>query len=383
MFFFSIFQKRELDKIYISNALRSVAMSLVSIYIPIYLLSLGYSLLETIFFYAVYHLAGLILAFAILIPFINKFGLIRTIKLHYPLLILFFILLNFLPFYNLPIYLLAALGGLANFAYYIPVNILFLKHVNKNQIAKDLSFLFALPKIFGIAGPLLGAILIPFVGFWIVFLLSAVGLIISFLPLAKIDEKIPHLDISVSKIFSKIKKRKGLFFLEGLDNIMEESEWFWGIFVFLLIGSLSVPGIIGGLQSLGGALFIILVGKYADKKPFKMILLSSLAMVMVWLAMMFAQGLVFAYAISVAISFVMSAFLISYTGTIYKNIKDDKEEEFMVLREIPTVLGRLVVFGFIILTLSNLRNFFFLPLVITIILAGVLLFKRARGKFKE
>lgn len=367
--------KREIYRVYTAHTIHSVALSLVSIYIPIYLLVQGFSLAQVILFYIIYHGAGLLFVFLGVVPLMNRAGLLRTFKLHYPLIISFFILLNLLPYFNIPIFLIAVIGGMASFTYWVPLNILLIKYSAKETMGSDLSKFLAFPKLFRILGPLSSALFIPLVGFWFVFLLAFVGLIASYLPLARIRQSAISVHITARNIFSKLRERKKLFFLEGLDNILEESEWFWAIFVYVIIGSLSSPGIVGGLEALGGAVFTLIIGKLADRKDKKLVFWALAGIIMVWSARFFISSEWPAYLITVVASFVMTAFLVSYFSVIYREVKNKKEEEFLILREIPTVLGRIVVFGTILLSLNNLRVFFFLPIALAIILMVALAYK--------
>jgi len=70
--------------------------------------------------------------------------------------------------------------------------------------------------------------------------------------------------------------------------------------------------------------------------------------------------------------------LVTYFSTVYKTIKNDNEEEFMIIREIPTVAGRLAMFGFIYLCLQNLQFFFILPMVTIILLLALFIWKGKR-----
>lgn len=375
---FGVSFERDIHRVQLSHALRSVALSFVGVYVPIFLLTHGFSLVETILFFVVLHVVGLVFGLVVCPFLMSWYGLTWTLRLSYPLQILFFVLLNLLPTNPIFWILVAGIGGIATFVYWMPLNILLVKHADEKKMGSDLGAFFALPKVFGIAGPLVGAVSIPFLGFWPMFVVAGIGLVISYLPLVRIGENGTIVKFRFSQAIAKLRKRKLLFFLEGFDNIIEESEWFWGIFVFLLIGSLAAPGIVGGLEALGGALFAILVGKLADKSAMKLIPIASLGLVAIWFARLFIETPLPAYLISVVSSFAMTLFLVSYFSVIYRNIKNDDEEAFLILREIPTVLGRMVVFGSILLVASNPRYFFILPIIVALFLLVLFFVKRRK-----
>lgn len=369
---------REIHRVQAAHALTSVALSFVNIYIPAFLLTHGFSLAGTIRFYVAFHAIGLLVAFHFCPWSMRKFGLVSTLRFSYPLQIAGLVLLNLIPVFPIPWILIAAIGGSATFVYWVPLNILLVRYADSEKMGSDLGVFFALPKVFGIVGPLLSAALIPFIGFWPMFAVACVGLIFAYLPLVGIPHDGFAVNLSMRRAWGMLWDRKLLFFLEGLDNIIEESEWFWSVFVFLVIGSLSVPGIVGGLESLGGALFAVLVGRRADRNAGKMIPFASAGLAIIWGMRFFVREPVLAYSISFAASFVMTFFLVSYFGMIYRKIKGDKEEEFLILREIPTVAGRMVVFGVVLLAVSDTKWVFVLPIVAIVVLISILYLKRGR-----
>lgn len=373
--FFSIFKSRMIYRVQAAHVIRSVALSFVSVYVPAFLLTHGFSLRDTILFFAAYHGVGLVAVFVLVVPMLRKWGMVATIRWYYPLQMLFLGTLLLGNGESSSVWMAAVIGGIANMVYYVPLNILFMRHTDRDVIAKDFSMFFALPTIFGLVGPLLGAALVISLGFWATFVVAFLGLLLSSLPLRALESD-ERIDLHLSQAMPMLRRRKFLFFLEGFDNIVEESEWLWGIIVYLLIGSLATPGIVGFLESLGGALFTILVGRYVNKQKSTLtVLFSSIALLaLVWCARFFIATPIPAYLVTVASSFVMTLFLVSYFAIIYRKVKGDQDAEFIILREIPTVLGRMVVFGVALLVVSDVERFFYLPVVAM----GVLLVAMAR-----
>lgn len=356
---------KDIHRVNTAHVINSVALSAIGIYVAAFLLTQGYPLSRVIGFYVINHLWGLAFGLFVVVPLIQKWGVINTFKLYYPFQIFSLLLLNFLPLGLYPPEVIALFSGAATFAYWMPINILFITRSESKSMSESLSHFFALPQFFGIAGPLLAAWLIPVIGFWPFFAIAIVGMVLSFLPLAGINDKNILVDINLGAAWNRLKSQKLLFVLEGLDNIIEESEWFWSIYVFLLIGSLSTPGIVGSLQKVGGVIFTLLIGKFANRNAKKMIPLAAFILILLYVARLFISQPLSAYLVALAASFVMTLFLVSYFTTIFKTVKGEGEVEFVILREIPTVLGRMVVFGTILLVINNLRLFFIMPLIFT------------------
>ena len=104
------------------------------------------------------------------------------------------------------------MGGFATFVYWVPLNILLVKHADKKNMGSNLAWFFAMPKIFSIVAPLLSAVFIYLFDFWVIFLIAIFGMFLSFLPLTNIYEEKVKINIKPKNIFQKIKKRKSLLF---------------------------------------------------------------------------------------------------------------------------------------------------------------------------
>jgi MFS family permease len=356
--------------------LNSVALSIVSIYVPAYLLSLGYSLEKVIIYYTLAPIFGLTLGLFFYVPLMKRFGLVNVFKFYYPLKIVELILLFLLAYQRIPLEIVALIYGAANYAYWMPLNLLFVRHSAQNEMSSNLAKFYALPQLFSFIGPLIGAILVPFIGFLPVFVVTVLGLLISFIPLAKISNSELTVSLNFIKAWTKISKNKSLFLFEFFDNVLEESNWFWGIYVFIIIGSLSTPGIVGSLTALGGAIFTFIVGKYSKRHDKEIIPLATILLMIVFALMIIVKAPIYAYLLTLILSFIFTLFIVSYFSVIYKTIKGESEEEFIILREIPTLLGRLVIFAAIYLTISNLKYFFLVPLFFTFILLLFYIWKK-------
>lgn len=197
-------KKNDLNRVLVAHVIRSVALSMIGVYIPILLLESGQSLSQVIIFYLLVHVSGLLGVFFIVVPLMHRFGAIAVFKLYYPLEIGFFILLNlFVAVGSVHVMWVAAImAGIGGFAYWVPHNILFLRNTKKDVIGGDLATFFALPKFFSIAGPLIAGIIVVNFGFVPMFVVASVGLIMSYLPLRGIKNDIVSVRLKFFKYSS-------------------------------------------------------------------------------------------------------------------------------------------------------------------------------------
>lgn len=152
-------------RVYIAHTINTVTSSIIAVYIPAYMLTLGYPLSRVILFFVITHLTGVLFTFFIFVPLINKWGLLNTFKLYYPFQIITLFLLSTLKQHLVIPEIIAIANGIATFAYWIPLNIFLIKHSDYKEMGSNLSKFYALPNLFGIIGPLLGALFIPFLVF--------------------------------------------------------------------------------------------------------------------------------------------------------------------------------------------------------------------------
>jgi MFS family permease len=175
-------KNKELNAIYTMHSIQGFALSLIGIFIPIYLLILGYSISQVLVFFIIYYLAGLIAAFAA-IYIASKIGLRQTLIFRLPFTFVFFILLYLLDSAHIPLGIIAFFGGWQNTLYWIPVHILFTRSAKQKNIGASTGKLFAFPKIASMAGPLLGGFIATFFGFKILISVVFIILLISAFPL--------------------------------------------------------------------------------------------------------------------------------------------------------------------------------------------------------
>ncbi|MCK4926994.1 MAG: hypothetical protein KAS11_00875, partial [Candidatus Aenigmarchaeota archaeon] len=122
--------KNELSEVYMNLALESFALSLISIFVPIYILSVGYSFDYMILFFMIYY--GCIGIFApVSASLANRFGFKHIILFRTPLLIAFLLGLHNIESLMFSPLVLAAFGGFGSSLYWISINSIFAKYSDK------------------------------------------------------------------------------------------------------------------------------------------------------------------------------------------------------------------------------------------------------------
>lgn len=176
------FDNKQIDGLYLSTAIKSFAGSFIAIFVPIYLLTLGFGLRDIGIYYLI-QLTVLFLFYVVGTKLNSFWGIKKSIAIGIILSVVYYILLNNLSSGNFSYVFVAIACGISGGIYWAGFHIEFSKFCDKNKEASEISLLNIFSKIAGAIGPIIGAILISRFSFNLVILLSAVFLFLSVIPL--------------------------------------------------------------------------------------------------------------------------------------------------------------------------------------------------------
>jgi MFS family permease len=355
-------ENKSLRAIYIMNSVQAFGSSLIGIFVPIYLLNLGYPLTQIFFFFILQYIIVVIASF-LAAHFSNRYGLEKTLSFRFPFLFIFLVMLLLLENYNIPLWLIALIGGLETSLYFTPLHILFARNVEAKKVGESLGRYFAIPKLLGVVGPIIGGVIAYFFGFKFLFLLAIIIFLLSIIPYLNVKQTKTNFIFNVFDIVKLYKKYPKYFWAEVIDNIGEEVDGIiWPIFIFLFVGSVVSVGTVGTLVGLGSFAFTLFIGKAADKYDKKYILkCAAVSFFLIWLFRYFISNEFLFYFSTLISGFTMTMFVIPFTALIYNTAKENnknKVEEFIVFREIPVAIGRIIIFSLALLFVYNIKLLF-------------------------
>lgn len=335
------------------------ASSLVSIFIPIYLLTLGYPLEAVMLFLIIYH--GMILVGAFGAVFVsNKVGLVRTLWIRFGFLFLYLFLLYILQTADgFPILLVAIVGGVEAAFYWIPLNVLFTRFAQTKAMAKQMSHFFVLPEAAGLFAPLIGGFVAVSLGFPALFVFAFLANIGAIGFLRSLSHEKTNFQFSFKRFKEIWHRNKTYFASEFFDNITEETVGIiFPIVAYFSLLKITDIGVIGTLVSLGMMLFTLFIGRFADRyDKKKMLRLGAALLIGTWFLAFWTQSTLGFFAVSLLLGFFLRFFLVPYNALLYANAKID-DAQFLVLRELPVTSARIAVFILAIFLASNLQLVF-------------------------
>ncbi len=355
-FLVKYFNNKELDGLYISVFLKTLAESLIAVFIPIYLLTLNYSLTDIAMYFLLFSTT-----LAIIMPLTMKLnyilGVKKTIALGTFVLIIYYYLLNYLN-KGISYPILAFIAGVSTAIYFSGFHIEFTRSAIKKQEASELSILKIVVLIPSILGPLIGAILISKTSFNFLFILVAIILFISVVPLLlKKDFKEKVKKIPFKKFVSIDSKRKALVYQsEGVLNLV--SGIFWPIFIYLTLKDIISLGAIISITSLFMIFIIFYLGKLSDKNNKKVLKIATLFNAPLWIIRLFLLSSIGFFFINLLSSITSSAIFLSFYKTIYEKARKSKDViHYFLFREYNLAIGRTLFLVFAILTNNILWMF--------------------------
>jgi len=348
-FWWRFFPKKELTQIYISTALRFFALSLLSLFIPLYLyIERGYSLDQTLYFF-IFYAVVIGICSPIAAKFSSRFGAKHSVLFSIPFYLIFILMLYLLPQFDFPLFLIASFVGVSISFYWMGMHLIFYHASDRKHRGEEFGKREGLSVLATMFGPLVGGLLIKLIGFGFVFLLTSLILVGSAVFLFFSKEEHPRYHFSIRSLVDKKHWQNSLFFVSRGIRSMANGA-IWPIFIFMILNDYLSLGIVGSILAGLSAFLIWFMGKYSDHfgkhKIIKYVVgLESISWFMRALVVTVTQ--VFSVTIFGAITFgVMEGPM----GALEYNKARKKVAEYFVSREVFVCLGRILVLVLVLMT---------------------------------
>lgn len=341
--FFYFFRNRELNEIYTSVSIKSFALSMISVFIPIYLLKLNYSLTSVFLFYVIINLTHALF----IIPaakISSRFGFKHSILFSIPLLITFFLLFFTLNLYGWPLYLLAVIFGLSNSLFWIGYHVDFSKFSKKKYRGEEIGLARILTSTFSMIGPLIGGIILAFISFKFLFIIVSSLLFVSVIPLFYSRDLHNPVNFSVKQIFTDQKFKDYFSFLaHGVETGMAFTVW--PIFIFFsILNNFTSLGFIVSISSISSVIFIFMIGKFSNKKGRFVLRIGAFFNAVIWGIKTFAKTFMHVFILDFFHGMTRTAISVPFDALSYDKANKSNIVEFIIFREIIIQTGRVILF---------------------------------------
>jgi len=289
-----------LKEMYASLSLRTFALHLVGIFVPIYLYTLGFEILEIVMFFGLYHLFHALLVIFVAGKLAKRFGVKHLMLFSMPFLFLYLALVALLQYYLwIPLVLLAFLAGVSSSLYWVGFHSEFAKSTDKKHRGEESSIMNVLSSIVAALGPAIGGVIIVMIGYLALYGLVLFVLLLSIIPLFMSKDFSGKKKYLISKVYSHRSFRKDILphFVFGITGALFLALWPLIIYLKDIFGNESGLGLVFTLTFVAGIFLAFYVGRLSDRvKNYLMIFkISNLLFAIIWVVRWFVQsvGLLF------------------------------------------------------------------------------------------
>lgn len=349
---FNFFMNEELSELYISIAMRAFAISLVGIFVPVFLYQAGYSFSNIFLFFAFMALFNMV--FIIPASKISyRFGLKHTILFSVPFLIIFFFLMFSLEYYRWPLIMLAFFAGLNAALFWFPYHVGFSKFSSKKKRGRQIGFSKILTSIFSALGPIVGALIITFFGFKVLFIFVSFLLVGSTIPLFLTKEIHVPVKFSVEGLFRySTLKNKIAYMGAGIETRLATVVWPLFIFIFIFGERYFSLGLFSSITFFSSLTFVFLAGKYSDINRRILLKVGTISNSIVWIIKSFLITPIQVFIIGIFYGASKTSVDISFTALNYDKTNRKNRAKIILEREFFIKVGG-TIFLFILAFASD------------------------------
>ena len=268
------------------------AVASVALFEPIYLYTLGYSLQIILLFYIEVYIV-----YFIILPvgakYANRFGFEHSMTLSTIFLVGYYLSLYAIG--SSPIFLVIAplFFAINKSLYWTGYHADFAKYSDGKERGKQVAEMDAIDSLVYIVGPLVGGAILAIWNFNILFIIAAILIMCSSIPLLTTKEKfkIQKFDYqeSYQRLFSK-KNRRKLFAYIGFGEELVVMV-IWPIFIYVVVTNFFSVGMVVALATFTTTIIALYIGKLADKKSKRGIVrFGAISSTFIWLIRIIATA---------------------------------------------------------------------------------------------
>ncbi|MBT4174579.1 MFS transporter [archaeon] len=331
---------RELFEIYFLLAMRSLSLSLIGIFLPLYLfVELAYSFNQVIYFYIAFVLLFGIGQF-IATKVVSRFGTKHSMVASIPLLIIALIFTMYLGDFPSLFYLAALFHGMHAAFFWVGFHIDAVLQGKKRDFGKESAIISAVAMLPSVVGPIVGGLVLLFFSFKVLFVMSLFAISISFIPLLFSKEVYAKHDLDISSFFDR-KHLKYFFgyFAQGVGYTA--GSVFWPLFIFTILGEYISLGIYGTVVTLFMVFVTLVLGKFSDEGKKGIILrISAIFNSVFWIMKVFVSTFSQVFVIGSLRSVVFHGIEVPFLAKTYTKAKK-KHIGLLLFRETVIRLGQL------------------------------------------
>ncbi|MBN1162433.1 hypothetical protein JXA34_01675 [Patescibacteria group bacterium] len=376
---------KEETAVYMTHVMKHLALSLIAIYIPMYIFTQTKSynlfhidetvngILWTLSYYAVKSFIALLVVLLLSPLIFSRINFQRSLLISSVAQIIEIILL--IKGANNPkiIILASAFSALEVIFYWIPYHILFLKKTidSTNNFGQKTSLRFFLHRLCAGVSPLIGGIVLSKFGYNTLFISALVLIFMSSFPIITMVQEWKHHKHSVKNVMKELclNKKYALITTSLCGQALQSLilAVFWPVLLYLVLQNFVKIGLLKSVSLLATSFALLIVGKWVDKGKSQLVHSIGVTLsTLIDMAKVFVIKPLGVYLIDIFDNLNTPMYGLPNMVLFYEKAKRLGTSDFVIYREI--VLHAFIVFsaliiGALLLTTTNWRLFFSLAAV--------------------
>lgn len=316
----------ELNELYVAMLVRGMSLSMMGLFVPIFLLRIGYSLTAILTILCIYFVTRVFsdIGAAFLVA---RFGPKHIMVLGQILFSLSSLLFLTLEQMHWPLVLLGAVWGASQSCFFLSFDVDFSKIKHQLHAGKELGYVEIMGKVGAIIGPILGGVISITLGPQYIFAISTILMIIGLLPLFKTTEPVRTRQKLDYRGFAKVDINKSLTAITAthLENTLSIVMWPLFLALFVLPGeSVFIKvGILSSVSVFMAVLAARFVGRLVDERQGRRVLHMSATINSI---LHLAKPFVSSYGIAFGVGATNEVVTIGYRLPFFKGYYDQTDE---------------------------------------------------------
>lgn len=328
----------EMRRVYWCHSIGLLAASVISIFIPIYLLKIGYSFTEVLVFFLLQNVFSLFLQYIVGLSF-------RWVRPHHLLAlghvsyIVLFALLMTQTEHDWPLALLALAWALNRTIYWPAFHYCFSLARAHTKSGQQIAGLYALVIFGSTVAPALGGIIATVFDISYVYVLACTLTFVAILPMLKADQGPAKTSLKITKqLLREMRPDMKANVFNGMVVVAELSVW--PLFVFLLVDSYAGVGLLSSIIAVASILVALYVGRKTDHHLAKRFLRRGLtAYSLTSLGRAVAQNVTQVFGLNLLAGMGRSLYVTPYMDRYYHNSDGPSRLGYIINMETAFVFG--------------------------------------------
>lgn len=340
----------EMGELYVSLMLRSLAIGVGGLFVPIYLFELGYPLL----FIAAFFLLAAVIRFPLEIMngfLIARFGAKHILSGSYIMAMLYFLALYAIPAWNGWWLIASVLLALEMSWFWSSYNVHSGHSRSRNHGAQQIGKLLILKRVAAAAGPFIGGVIAAAFGVEYSLLLAAALLLGAIHPLLRTEDYYDRHEFHfrLLPIF-----RTGVAYI-GYQFNSFAGVYLWPLFMFLALGTYDDIGFILSITAVIMSLLAIYAGKLTDKGKDSILLSGGTILAAIAnLGRAWASGFGQFFGVNLASDIASNFLVVSFTEDLHRQADNNERLNYIVNLQIWAAIAKTAMWALVLVLATSL-----------------------------